>query len=78
MRGLKYNQHKHFLLVLLIGSTTEKEQFNLSKPTKTVEMFYSNPTGYTVQFFSIEKFFALHVSDVTCIHRQEHNCSVQP
>jgi hypothetical protein len=28
--------------------------------------------------FSLEKFFALHVSDVTCIHRQEHNCSVQP
>jgi hypothetical protein len=24
------------------------------------------------------KVFALHVSDATCIHRQEHNCSVQP
>jgi hypothetical protein len=28
--------------------------------------------------FSLEKLFALHVSDVTYIHRQEHNCSVQP
>jgi hypothetical protein len=40
-------------------------------------MFYSNLTGCTI-FFFLEKFFALHVSDVTCIHRQEHNCSVQP
>jgi hypothetical protein len=40
-------------------------------------MFYLNPTGCTI-FFFLEKFFALHVLDVTCIHRQEHNCSVQP
>jgi hypothetical protein len=30
-------------------------------------MFYSNQTGCTI-FFFLEKFFALHVSDVTCIH----------
>jgi hypothetical protein len=39
-------------------------------------MFYSNPTGCTISFI-LEKFLALHVSDVTCVHHQEHNCSVQ-
>jgi hypothetical protein len=28
--------------------------------------------------FFLKSFFLLHFSDVTCIHRQEHNCSVQP
>jgi hypothetical protein len=42
-----------------------------------LHMFYSNPTGCTIFFFH-EKFLALHISDVTCVHRQEHNCSVQP
>jgi hypothetical protein len=40
-------------------------------------LFYSNPTGCTI-FSFLEKYFALHVSDVTCIHHQQHNCSVQP
>jgi hypothetical protein len=40
-------------------------------------MFYSNPTGCTILFF-LETFLAQNVSDVTSIHRQEHNCSVQP
>jgi hypothetical protein len=38
-------------------------------------MFYSNPTGCTI-FFFLEKFLALHVSDITCVHRRDHNCSV--
>jgi hypothetical protein len=41
------------------------------------DMFYSNPTGCTT-LFNLEKFLALHVSDVICIHHQEHNCRVQP
>jgi hypothetical protein len=32
-------------------------------------MFYSNPTGCKI-FLFLEEFLALHVSDVTCIHRQ--------
>jgi hypothetical protein len=39
-------------------------------------MFHSNPTGCTI-FFSLEKFLALHVSDVICIHHQEHNCRLK-
>jgi hypothetical protein len=31
-----------------------------------------------VQYSFFFKFLAQHVSDVTYIHRQEHNCSVQP
>jgi hypothetical protein len=31
-----------------------------------------------VQYSFVEKFSALHVSDVTCIHGQQHSCSVQP
>jgi hypothetical protein len=40
-------------------------------------MFHSNPIGCTI-FFFLAKFLALHVSDVICVHHQEHNCSVQP
>jgi hypothetical protein len=51
--------------------------FNVCGSVHLGNMFYSNPTGCTI-FFFLEKFLALHASDVTCIHRQEHDCSVQP
>jgi hypothetical protein len=46
-------------------------------PYILVTIFYSNPIGCTI-FFSLEEFLAEHVSDSTCIHPQDHNCSVQP
>jgi hypothetical protein len=55
----------------------EKPKFNVCGSVHLGNMFYSNPTGCTI-FFFLEKFLALHVSDATRVHRQEHNCSVQP
>jgi hypothetical protein len=57
----------------------EMTQIDIGKnrPTQQKFMLYLNPTGCTILFI-LEKFLALHVSDVICIHHQEHNCSVQP
>jgi hypothetical protein len=46
-------------------------------PKHVGAMFYSNPTECTI-FYVLENFISSTCFGRHSIHRQEHNCSVQP